>query len=690
MPLFDHLLGVVPRAARIGHEHGQHEARTQAADKQSHDARHAEHQADDHRHGDSQQTRQQHLALGAARRNLDAPGIVGSALARKDALDLAELAAHLVHHALGRTPHGVHRQAAEQERHHRADKHADQHRRIHQRHVVILHKIEERSLLDQLRRAVGQVEGRHAVVQQSDAYLFDIGGQQRKGRQRGRTDGEALARGGRRVAQRVERIGAFAHFGSQPAHLGIAAGIVGDRAVSVRGEGDAQRREHADRGDADAVKAQRHALRRHDMLHVEADGAKVGEDNRHADRQDRNSRRDHARPDPGDDDRGRPGLGASGDLLRRLVGVRGVILGGLPDDDAGQESRDDRERQSDPVLDSQQIEDAERRAGDQQRTEIDAHTQRTEQFAHRGALLGAHEEDADDRKHDAHGSDQHRRQHGAQLHGHPVRRSEGGGSESRGGEYRAAVAFVKVGAHAGHVAHVVAHIVGDGRGIARVVFGNSRLDLAHEVGAHVGRLGIDAAADAREERLRRSAHAEGQHGGRDDDEFLRSGDIDEIFEDDVPERNVEQAQPHYDQPHHRAAAECDLQAAVERLARGVGRTRRSVGRGLHAEIAGQSRKESARQEGEGHPRVLHPGAVGQIGEKQRQHHEYDGDDLVLLAQVGHGAPAHVPGDLAHARRAFILALHRTVKRPSQQQGDNRGSGNEPENGRNVHFNRIWF
>ena len=46
------------------------------------------------------------------------------------------------------------------------------------------------------------------------------------------SDGEARARGGRRVAQRVERIGALAHFGSQPAHLGIAAGIVGDRAVS--------------------------------------------------------------------------------------------------------------------------------------------------------------------------------------------------------------------------------------------------------------------------------------------------------------------------------------------------------------------------------------------------------------------------------------------------------------------------
>ncbi len=176
--------------------------------------------------------------------------------------------------------------------------------------------------------------------------------------------------------------------------------------------------------------------------------------------------------------------------------------------------------------------------------------------------------------------------------------------------------------------------------------------------------------------------------GRDDDEFLRPGHLDEAFEDDVPERNVEQPEPHYDQPHHRAAAECDLQAAVERLARGVGRTRRSVGRGLHAEIAGKSRKESARQEGEGHPRVLHPGAVGQIGEKQRQHHEYDRDDLVLLAQVGHGALAHVP---AISRMRGVPSSSRfiaAVKRPSSAQGDNRGSGNDPENGRNVHFDRI--
>ena len=688
MPLLDHLLGIVPRAARIGHEHGQHETRAEAADQQAHHAGHAEHETDGYRHDDGQQAGEHHLALCTAGRNLHAAGIVRRAFAREDALDLAELAAHLVHHALRSTSHGVHRQAAEQERHHGADEDADQHRRVHQRDLVILHEIEDRGLLDQLRGAVGQVEHRYAVMQQPDADLLDVGCQQRQCGQRRGSDGEALARGSGRIAQRVQRIGALAHLGAEAAHFGIAARIVSDRAVGVRGERDAQRREHTDGGDADAVEPQRHVHRSHHILHVEADGAQIGEDNRGTDRQDGDGRRDHARPDPGDDDRGRPGLGASGDLLRRFIGVRSVIFGSLSDDDTGDEPRDDRARQPEPVLDSQQVEDTERRAGNQQRTEIDTHAQRAEQLAHRGALTGSHEEDADDREHDPHGRDQHRRQHGLELHRHAVGRGERRRAQRRRGEHRTAIALIEVGAHAGHVAHVVAHVVGDGRGVARVVLRNPRLDLTHQVGTHVGRLGIDTAADACEERLRRGAHAEGQHRRGDDHEFLRPRHLHEAFEDNIPERDVQQPEPHDHEPHHGAAAEGDLQAAVERLACGVGRACRGVGRGLHAEITGKPRKETARQEGEGHPGVLHPGAVGQVGEEQRQDDEYDQHDLVLLAQVGHGALAHVLGDLAHARGTFVLALHAAVKCPGYGQSNDSSGRDDPENQRNVHFDRI--
>ncbi len=57
------------------------------------------------------------------------------------------------------------------------------------------------------------------------------------------------------------------------------------------------------------------------------------------------------------------------------------------------------------------------------------------------------------------------------------------------------VALEQVGGHSGAVANVVANVVGNGRRVAWVVFGDAGFDLADEVGADVGRLGEDAAAD---------------------------------------------------------------------------------------------------------------------------------------------------------------------------------------------------
>lgn len=80
----------------------------------------------------------------------------------------------------------------------------------------------------------------------------------------------ALARGGRGIAQRVERVGALAYFPC-PGHLSGHARIVGDRSVaSVAGDASV---EHADSGDADAIKAHRHILRGHHVLHIETNGA---------------------------------------------------------------------------------------------------------------------------------------------------------------------------------------------------------------------------------------------------------------------------------------------------------------------------------------------------------------------------------------------------------------------------------
>ena len=87
-----------------------------------------------------------------------------------------------------------------------------------------------------------------------DLDLFDIGSQQRQRRQRGRTDREPFTGGGRRITERIQRIGAFAHIRIESAHFGVTARIVGDRAVSVGRQRNPERREHPHRRDTDPIK----------------------------------------------------------------------------------------------------------------------------------------------------------------------------------------------------------------------------------------------------------------------------------------------------------------------------------------------------------------------------------------------------------------------------------------------------
>ena len=81
--------------------------------------------------------------------------------------------------------------------------------------------------------------------------------------------------------------------------------------------------------------------------------------------------------------------------------------------------------------------------------------------------------------------------------------------QHHGGDHGHRVGLEQVGRHAGAVADIVAHVVGDGRRVARVVLRNAGLDLADEVAAHVGALGEDAAAETGEDRDQRSAEAQG-------------------------------------------------------------------------------------------------------------------------------------------------------------------------------------
>ena len=118
--------------------------------------------------------------------------------------------------------------------------------------------------------------------------------------------------------------------------------------------------------------------------------------------------------------------------------------------------------------------------------------------------LGRH--DTDDRTDDADGADDQRQQ---QALG-----AEGGLAEDERRDQRDRVGLEQVGGHAGAVADVVADVVRDGRGVARVVLGDAGLDLADQVGADVRGLGEDATADTHEHGEQGATEAEALEHGR--------------------------------------------------------------------------------------------------------------------------------------------------------------------------------
>ena len=97
----------------------------------------------------------------------------------------------------------------------------------------------------------------------------------------------------------------------------------------------------------------------------------------------------------------------------------------------------------------------------------------------------------------------------------PALRSDGvdADAEDHGPDVLGGGRLEEVGAAAGAVADVVADEVGDDARVARVVLGDPGLDLADEVGADVGGLRVDAAAQLGEE-----GHEAGAEAEADDEE----------------------------------------------------------------------------------------------------------------------------------------------------------------------------
>ena len=151
------------------------------------------------------------------------------------------------------------------------------------------------------------------------------------------------------------------------------------------------------------------------------------------------------------------------------------------------------------------------------------------------------------------------------------------------------VGLEKISGHAGTVADVVTHVVGDYGGVARVVFRNAGFDLAHEVRADVRALGENAAAESREDRDQRTTKGEA-------DERMERGFLVAARDAEhhpVISRDPDQAESDDEHAGDGATAERHLQGGVEA---DTGRLRGAhVGthRDVHADVAGKTREHGA-------------------------------------------------------------------------------------------------
>ena len=193
--------------------------------------------------------------------------------------------------------------------------------------------------------------------------------------------------------------------------------------------------------------------------------------------------------------------------------------------------------------------------------------------------LGLDRVGRDDRPDHADGSDEQGEDHALVP--------ERGVTEDHGGDDRDLITLEDVGGHAGAVADVVPHVVGDGGGVARVVLGDVFFDLPHEVRPHVGGLGVDASADTHEQRQERPAEAEAE------EDFIR---LLAVHHED--ERSAQQAEAVGEHPRDGAGAVAKLQGVAVARARRGGHAQVAPNREAHPDVAdgpGERRADEERR-----------------------------------------------------------------------------------------------
>ncbi len=335
-------------------------------------------------------------------------------------------------------------------------------------------------------------------------------------------------------------------------------------------------------------------------------------------------------------------------------GVRGRAreVAGHPQDDACQDDADDDGARRDEARVARMVRQIRGDAGDRAEGggQVDERGGRRQGGAHQGgdveapvdgpqaALRAAdprdrHPEERDERA--DRGDDE--REHQALL-------TECRPAEDQGGHEGDRVGLEQVRGHAGAVAHVVAHVVGDRGGVAGVVLRDVLLHLAHEVRAHVRGLGEDAPAHP---------HEHGEQGRAETEALEHRRCVHAV--DQHHAGDAQQAEAHHRHPDDAARAERDPRARGPAV--GPGRRRGDPDvrpyREPHAEVADRGGEARPEHERDG-PADPHPAVAGEQHQEPDDNHREQRQRAELPVQVGRGTLLDRGGDLPHARRALVV------------------------------------
>ena len=196
-----------------------------------------------------------------------------------------------------------------------------------------------------------------------------------------------------------------------------------------------------------------------------------------------------------------------------------------------------------------------------------------------------------------------------------------------------------------------------------MILRDAGLDFADQVRADVGSLRVNAAAHTGEQRDRRRTKGKtGQHGDH-------LGDLPALpVVKQKQQAQAQHAEADHTHAHDRAAAEGDVECAVQAGARGVGGTNVGLGGHLHADEACQAGAKRADGKRQRNQRAC-VFAAARHGQQNRHDDDEPGQARIFGLEKRHRSLGDVTGNAFHSVGANFAVGHPLGEEEGVQQGD---------------------